>query len=205
MTKRSAAKYRISRRLGVNLWGRGKDPVNDKNYPPGQHGAAGKKRPSDYGVQLQAKQRLKGYYGNVSERQLRAIYKEAVRRKGDTSEWLAALLEQRLDMVIYRANFVPTVFAARQFISHKHITVNGKSVNIASLRLKVGDVVQVKESARQIPIVMEAMQKAERSVPDYLQVNAEEMTVKFLAIPKLSDIPYPVVMQPHLVVEFYSR
>lgn len=206
MSRRIQAKYKISRRLGVSLWGRAKDPYNDKNYGPGLHGQAGsRKKKSDFGIQLQAKQKLKGYYGNINEKQFRKVYKEAVRRKGDTSENLIGLLEQRLDAVIYRANFVPTVFSARQLISHKHVTVNGQTVNVASYRVKVGDVVQVKEKSRQIPMVLQATQSQERPTPEYLEVDNKEHTAKYLATPKLADVPYPVVMEPHLVVEFYSR
>lgn len=206
VTKRIRAKYKISRRLGVSLWGRGKDPYNDKNYGPGLHGAAGsRKKKSDFGIQLQAKQKLKGYYGNINERQFRKIYQEAARRRGDTGENLIGLLEQRLDAVIYRSNFTPTVFSARQLVSHKHVTVNGQTVNIPSYRVKEGDVVQVKEKSRQIPMVMQAVQTQERPVPEYLEVNTKEFSAKFLVAPKLADVPFPVEMQPHLVVEFYSR
>jgi len=206
MTKRTQAKYKISRRLGVNLWGRAKDPSNKKNFPPGQHGAtAGRKKTSDFGIQLQAKQKLKGYYGNVSERQMRATYKEALRRRGDTSEWLIALLEARLDMVVYRLNFVPTIFAARQFVSHKHVLVNGRAVNIASFKVKPGDVIEIREKSRQIPIVIEAQQNPERAVPDYIEVDGKGLKGKFIRIPKLADVPYPVIMEPQLVVEFYSK
>src|SRR5262249_55942986 len=158
MTKRAQSKFKISRRLGVSLWGSPKDPYNTKNYAPGQHGATGKKMTSDYGLQLRAKQKLKGYYGNISERQFRAVYKEAIRRKGDSGEHLIGLLEQRLDIVIYRMNFVPTVFAARQFVNHKHVTVNGKTVNIPSYAVKAGDVIEVKDKYKQLPMVLEASQ-----------------------------------------------
>lgn len=208
MTKRAQAKYKISRRLGVNLWGRGKDPVNSKAYPPGQHGAAqgqGRKKTSDYGNQLRAKQQLKGYYANISEKQFRAIYQEAHRGKGDTSETMIGLLERRLDAVVYRMNFVPTMFSARQFISHKHVKVNGKTVNIPSYRVKEGDVVEVKEKSQSIALVIEAGQSSERSVPDYMEVDQKAYKGKFVRTPKLSEVPYPVIMQPNLVVEYYSR
>jgi len=206
MTKRIQSKYKVSRRLGVNLWGRAKDPVNKKNFPPGQHGAAGThKKASDFGTQLKAKQKLKGYYGNISERQMRAAYREALRRRGDTGEILVGLLEKRLDMVVYRMNFVPTIFAARQFVSHKHVLVNGKSVNIASYQVKEGDVVEVREKSRQIPIVIEALQNPERSVPEYIKVEGNGLKGTFVRTPTLADVPYPAIMEPHLVVEFYSR
>lgn len=205
MTKRIQAKYKISRRLGVNLWGRAKDPTNSKSYAPGQHGAAqgGKKKTSDYGNQLRAKQQLKGYYANISEKQFRAIYQEAHRGKGDTSETMVGLLERRLDAVVYRMNFVPTVFAARQFISHKHIKVNGKTVNIPSYRVREGDVIEVKEKSRELALVIEAAKGTERSVPDYMEVD--NFKGKFVRTPKLAEVPYPVIMQPNLVVEYYSR
>ena len=206
MTKRVRAKYKISRRLGVNLWGRAKDPFGTKNYGPGLHGAQGThKKKSDYGTQLQAKQKLKGYYGNLTEKQFRKIYKEASRRKGDTGENLIALLEQRLDAVIYRANFVPTVFSARQVVAHKHVKVNGKTVNIPSYSVKVGDVIEIKEKAKQFPLILEAVQTQERPTPDYLEVDTKACSAKFINIPKLADVPYPVIMEPNLVVEFYSR
>lgn len=205
MTKRANSKYKVSRRLGVNLWGRANDPSLTKNYPPGEHGPLGRKKESDYGNQLRAKQQLKKYYGNITEKQFRKVYKEAVRRKGDTAENLIGLLESRLDAVIYRANFVPTVFAARQFISHKHVTVNGRKVNVASYRLKIGDVVAVRDKSKQIPVVLEATQKQEREIPDYLEVDTKKMAATIIRVPGLADVPYPVVMEPNLVIEYYSR
>jgi small subunit ribosomal protein S4 len=205
MSKRENRKYGISRRLGVNLWGRAKDPVNTKNYPPGAHGPLGYRKLEDYGIQLQAKQKLKKYYGNITEKQFRRTYQEALRRKGDTGENLIALLESRLDAVVYRAKFVPTVFAARQFINHKHVFVNGKVVNIPSFRLKAGDIVEIKESSKQLVIVQEAMQSNERAVPEYLQVDESKFQVTYARVPGFVEVPYPVVMEPHLVVEFYSR
>jgi small subunit ribosomal protein S4 len=205
MTKRHEAKYKIDRRMGENVWGRPKSPVNKREYGPGQHGQRRKSKLSDYGVQLKAKQKLRGYYGNISEKQFRSIYAEARRLKGDTGEHMLGLLERRLDTVIYRAKFVPTVFAARQFVNHGHIKVNGRRVNIPSYRLKVGDVVEVKDASRQLALVIEARALGERDVPDYIEVDEGKMTAKFLRIPSHSEVPYPVIMQPHLVVEYYSR
>ena len=205
MTKRHEAKYKIDRRMGQNVWGRPKSPVNRREYGPGQHGQRRKSKLSDYGVQLKAKQKLRGYYGNISEKQFRGIYHEAIRMKGDSGAHLIGLLERRLDAVIYRAKFVPTVFAARQFISHGHVTVNGKRVTIASMRVKVGDVIEVKEKSKQLALVVEAAALAERDVPDYVEVNHQKMTAKLTRIPHLGEIPYPVQMEPHLVVEYYSR
>jgi small subunit ribosomal protein S4 len=205
MTKRSEAKYKIDRRMGQNIWGRPKSPVNRREYGPGQHGQRRKGKLSDYGVQLRAKQKLKGYYANISERQFRSIYHEAIRMKGDSGAHLIALLERRLDSIVYRAKFVPTVFAARQFINHGHIKVNGRRANISSMRLKVGDVVEVKEASRQLPLVLEAGALAERDVPDYIEADHSKMTAKLTRIPVITDVPYPVQMEPHLVVEYYSR
>lgn len=205
MTKRTKRKYKVSRRLGVNLWGRAKDPVAKKNFPPGQHGLTGYKKISDYGTQLHAKQKLRNYYGDITETQFRRIFKEASRRKGDTGENLIGLLESRLDAIVYRAGFVPTIFAARQFINHGHVTVNGRKANIGSMQIKPSQVIEVKESSRQMPMVLESMQSNERSVPEYLEVDGNKMTVKYVRIPLLADVPYPVVMEPNMVVEFYSR
>ena len=205
MTKRHQAKYKIDRRMGQNIWGRPKSPINKREYGPGQHGQRRKGKLSDYGVQLRAKQKLKGYYANMSERHFHGIYDEARRLKGDTGATMIALLERRLDTVIYRAKFVPTVFAARQFISHGHITVNGKRVTVASVRVKVGDVIEVKEKSRQLALVLEATQLSERDVPDYIDVDHTKMSAKMARIPALGDVPYPVQMEPHLVVEYYSR
>ncbi len=204
MTKRVKAKHKISRRLGVNLWGSHKYS-QEKNYPPGEHGPlSATRRKTDYGIHLNAKQKLKGYYANISEKKFRKIYQEAKRLKGDTGENIIALLEARLDSVVYRANFVPTMFAARQFISHKHIEVNGKIVNIASYQHKIGDVVTIKEKSKDLLIVLETMQKKERDIPDYLEVDYKQSSVKLLSLPGLSDVPYACVMEPHLVVEYYS-
>jgi small subunit ribosomal protein S4 len=205
MTKRSEAKYKIDRRMGQNIWGRPKSPVNRREYGPGQHGQRRKGKLSDFGVQLRAKQKLKGYYANISERQFHAIYVEATRMKGDSGENLVGLLERRLDSVVYRAKFVATMFAARQFINHGHIKVNGRRVNIASYKVKVGDVIEVKEASRQLAFVLEAAQLAERDVPDFIETDHHKMTAKFVRVPGLSEVPYPVMMEPHLIVEFYSR
>src|SRR5262249_34153280 len=205
MTKRHEAKYKIDRRMGQNVWGRPKSPVNRREYGPGQHGQRRKGKLSDYGVQLRAKQKLRGYYGNISERQFHGIYDEAIRMKGDSGAHMIGLLERRLDAMIYRAKLVPTVFAARQFISHGHIKVNGRRVTIASYRVKVGDLVEVKEKSKQLAIVLESVALAERDVPDYIEVDHSKMTAKLIRIPQLTDVPYPVQMEPHLVVEFYSR
>jgi small subunit ribosomal protein S4 len=205
MSKRHSAKYKIDRRMGQNVWGRPKSPVNRREYGPGQHGQRRKGKISDFGVQLRAKQKLRGYYGNISERQFRGIYQEARRLKGDTGEHMIALLERRLDAVVYRAKFVATVFAARQFVNHGHVTVNGRRVNIPSYRVQVDDVVEVKEKSKQLAAVMEATGLAERDVPDYIEINHSKLTAKFTRVPHLSEVPYPVQMEPHLVVEFYSR
>jgi small subunit ribosomal protein S4 len=205
MTKRHEAKYKIDRRMGQNVWGRPKSPVNKREYGPGQHGQRRKSKLSDYGVQLKAKQKLRGYYGNISERQFRGIYTEARRQKGDTGAHMIGLLEQRLDAVVYRAKFVPTVFAARQFINHSHVKVNGRRVNIPSFRVKVNDVVEVKEASKQLALVLEARGLAERDVPDYIEVDDGKVSAKLVRIPALNEVPYPVAMEPHLVVEYYSR
>ncbi|MBM3531617.1 MAG: 30S ribosomal protein S4 [Alphaproteobacteria bacterium] len=204
MAKRENAKYKINRRLGVNLWGRPKSPINRREYGPGQHGQR-RKKPSDYGIQLMAKQKLKGYYGNIGERQFRKLYEEAVRRKGDTGANLIELLERRLDTVVYRMKFVSTVFAARQFVNHGHIKVNGKRVNIGSYLVKDGDTIEVKEKSKQLNGVLEASALPERDVPDYLEVDHKAMKGKFTRKPALEDVPFPVQMEPNLVVEFYSR
>lgn len=206
MSKRHAVKYKISRRIGENLWGRAKDPVNRRSYGPGQHGNAGsKKKLSDYGQQLRAKQKLKAYYGNITEKQFAKLYAEAIRRRGDTSENLIGLLESRLDAVIYRMCVVPTVFAARQFVNHGHVKVNGQRVNIGSYQVKEGDVIEVKEASKKLTMVLESIQSPERDVPDYITMDEENVKATFARMPKLSDVPYPVKMEPNLVVEFYSR
>jgi small subunit ribosomal protein S4 len=205
MTKRASAKYKVDRRLGQNIWGRPKSPVNRREYGPGQHGQRRKGKLSDFGTQLRAKQKLKAYYGNISERQFKNIYYEAIRRTGDTSQHLVGLLESRLDALVYRAKFVPTVFAARQFVNHGHVRVNGKRVTIPSYRCRPGDVISVKDASRQMPLVLEATQLAERDVPDYVEADHGKMTAKYVRRPSLTDVPYPVQMEPHLVVEFYSR
>lgn len=205
MSKRIAAKYKISRRIGENLWGRAKDPVGKRAYAPGQHGATRRRKASNFGTQLMAKQKLRGYYGNITERQFRRVYQEAARRKGDTSENLIAILESRLDTVVYRMGIVPTIFAARQFVSHGHVKVNGKRVNIASFSVSEGDEIEVKEKSRQMNIVVESIANAERSIPEYIEFDSKELKGKYIRTPKLTDVPYPVQMEPNLIVEFYSR
>ena len=205
MSKRESSKYKIDRRLGENIWGRPKSPLNRREYGPGQHGQRRKGKMSDFGTQLKAKQKLKAYYANLSERQFRKTYDEAIRLTGDSSENLIGLLERRLDMVVYRSKFVPTVFAARQFVSHGHVKVNGRRVTIASIRLRAGDTIELTDKAKGMATVLEAVQLAERDTPDYIEVDHKGMTARFVRIPALSDVPYPVQMQPNLVVEYYSR
>ena len=204
MSKRTSAKYKLDRRMGENIWGRPKSPVNKRSYGPGQHGQRRKGKPSDFGTQLRAKQKLKGYYGSISEKQFRRYYAEAIRLKGDSGENLVGLLERRLDAVIYRAKFVPTVFAARQFVNHGHVTVNGKRVNIASYRVQAGDVVAVRERSRNMALVLEAIQSVERDTPDYITVDGKGLSATFVRAPEFSEVPYPVKMEPNLVVEFYA-
>jgi small subunit ribosomal protein S4 len=205
MTKRTSAKHKIDRRMGQNIWGRPKSPVNKREYGPGQHGQRRKGKLSDFGIQLRAKQKLKGYYANISERQFRNLYTEASRMPGDTSEHLIGLLERRLDAIVYRAKFVSTIHAARQFVSHGHVKVNGKRVTIPSMRLKVGDTIELTPKAKDLATVLEAAQLAERDVPDYVEADHKVGAAKLTRIPALGDVPYPVQMEPHFVVEYYSR
>ena len=205
MTKRINAKHKIDRRLKVNLWGRPKSPFNTRAYPPGQHGQNKKGKPTDYGIQLQAKQKLKAYYGNINERQFRNIYRKALSKRGDTTENLIALLESRLDTVIYRAKFAQTVFSARQIINHGHIKVNKKRVNIASYVVKDTDLIEIREKSKKLTFIDGALQSKEREVPEYIVADHKKMTAKFNKVPKYDQIPYPVQMEPKLVVEYYSR
>jgi small subunit ribosomal protein S4 len=205
MTKRAHAKYKLDRRMGESIWGRPKSPVNKRSYGPGQHGQRRARKLSDYGTQLQAKQKLKGYYGNITERQFRKYYTEASRRQGDTGENMIGLLECRLDAVVYRAKFAPTPFAARQLVSHGHVKLNGRRVTVSSCQVKEGDTVELSGKARDMALVLEASKSAERDVPDYVDVDHGKMTAKFLRTPKLGDVPYASQMSPHLIVEFYSR
>ena len=202
--KRHSSKHKIDRRLGVNLWGRAKSPVNAREYGPGQHGQR-RRKPTDYGVQLMAKQKLKGYYGNIGEKQFRKYYDEAVRRRGDTGQNLIGILECRLDALVYRMKFAPTVFSARQLVNHGHVMVNGRRCNIPSAMIKIGDVIELKEKSRTIPQVMEAIASAERDIPEYLTVDEAKMKGSISTIPELADVPYPVQMEPNLVIEYYSR
>ncbi len=204
MSNRVSSKYKLDRRMGENIWGRPKSPVNRREYGPGQHGQRRKGKLSDFGTQLRAKQKLKGYYGSISEKQFLATYKEASRLKGNTSENLIGLLERRLDAVVYRAKFVPTVFAARQFVNHGHVLVNGKKVNIPSYRVQIDDVIEVRQKSREMGLVLEAIQSPERDVPDYIDADHKKLSAKLVRIPLLADVPYPVMMEPNLVIEFYS-
>jgi small subunit ribosomal protein S4 len=204
MSRRHSAKYKIDRRVGENIWGRPKSPFNKRAYKPGQHGQNRRNKVSDFGMQLMAKQKLKGYYGDITEKQFSKIYEDAARMKGNSAENLIGILESRLDTIVYRAKFVPTIFAARQFVNHGHVTVNGKRCNIGSARLKAGDIVQVREKSRNLALVLEALGSGERDIPDYVEVDPKAMTAVFKRLPVLSDVPYPVKMEPAQVVEFYS-
>ncbi|MDA9623917.1 30S ribosomal protein S4 [Pelagibacteraceae bacterium] len=205
MTKRLKSKHKVDRRLKANLWGRPKSPFNSRAYPPGQHGQARKGKPTDYGIQLQAKQKLKSYYGNINERQFRNIYRTALSKRGDTTENLVALLESRLDTVIYRGKFAITVFAARQLINHGHIRVNKKKVNIASYLVKETDIIEVRDKSKKLNVIDGSLQSKERDVPEYIQLDDKNKSVKLIRIPKFAEVPYPVVMEPSLVIEYYSR
>ena len=205
MTKRLNSKHKVDRRLKVNLWGRPKSPFNSRAYPPGQHGQTKSSKPSDYGIQLQAKQKLKAYYGNIYERQFRNLYKKASMQKGDTSENLIGLLERRLDAVVYRSKLSTTIFSARQLINHGHIRVNGKKVNIASYQLKEEETIEIRDKSKQLALIDIALANKEREVPEYLQVDEKNKKVKFVRTPKFEEVPYPIVMEPNLVIEYYSR
>ena len=205
MTKRLASKHKVDRRLKVNLWGRPKSPFNSRNYPPGQHGKARKGKISDYGSQLEAKQKLKFYYGNMNERQFRNVYRKAIKKKGNTTENLVGFLERRLDTVIYRAKFATTVFSARQLINHGHIKVNGKKVNIPSYSVSEKDTIELKDKSKELVVIAGALINKEREVPDYIQMDEKNKTAKFLRVPKFSEVPYPTIMEPSLVIEYYSR
>ncbi len=204
MTRRLKSKYKIDRRVGENIWGRPKSPVNKRNYKPGQHGQGRRSKVSDYGMQLLAKQKLKFHYGDITEKQFRKIFDAANRMKGNTAENLVGLLESRLDAFVYRSKFVPTIFAARQFVNHGHVLVNGKKCNIGSVRLNPGDVVQVREKSRNMALVLEALGSPERDVPEYIEIDPKTMSAQYVRVPELSDIPYPVQMEPAQVVEYYS-
>ena len=205
MTKRLTSKHKVDRRLKVNLWGRPKSPFNSRNYPPGQHGRNKRGKPSDYGTQLEAKQKMKSYYGNMNERQFRNVYRKAIQKRGNTSENLVGFLERRLDTVIYRAKFATTVFSARQLINHGHIKVNSKKVNISSYLVKTEDTIEVKDKSKEMTIIKGSLVNKERDVPDYIQMDEKNKKAKFIRIPKFSEIPYPIIMEPNLVIEYYSR
>ncbi len=205
MTKRLNSKHKVDRRLKVNLWGRPKSPFNTRAYPPGQHGQSKSAKPSDYGIQLQAKQKLKCYYGNMNERQFRNMYKKAIMKKGDTAENLIGLLERRLDAVVYRSKLSNTIFSSRQLINHGHIRVNGKKVNISSYQVKEEDSIEIRDKSKQLALIDIALANKEREVPEYLQLDEKNKKVKFVRVPKFEEVPYPVVMEPNLVIEYYSR
>ena len=205
MTKRLNSKHKVDRRLKVNLWGRPKSPFNTRAYPPGQHGQTKNSKPSDFGVQLQAKQKLKSYYGNMNERQFRNVYKKAIMKKGDTAENLIGLLERRLDAVIYRSKLSNTIFSSRQLINHGHVNVNGKKVNISSYQVKAEDSIEIRNKSKQLAIIDIALASKERETPEYLQVDEKNKKVKFVRAPKFEEVPYPITMEPNLVIEYYSR
>ena len=205
MTKRLKSKHKVDRRLKVNLWGRPKSPFNARAYPPGQHGQSKSSKPSDYGVQLQAKQKLKSYYGNINERQFRNVYRKAIMKKGDTAENLIGLLERRLDSVVYRAKLSTTIFSARQLINHGHVKVNGRKVNIPSYQVKEEDSIEIRDKSKELALIDIALANKERETPEYIQVDEKNKKIKFVRIPKFEEVPYPVVMEPNLVIEYYSR
>ncbi len=206
MTKRTASKHKVDRRLKANLWGRPKSPFNSRNYPPGQHGQSKRKgKPSDYGIQLEAKQKMKSYYGNMNERQFRNVYLKSLQKRGSTTENLVGFLERRLDTITYRAKFAMTVFSARQLINHGHVKVNGKKVNISSYLVKAEDTIEIRDKSKKLVMIEGSMQSKERDVPEYIQMDEKNKTAKLIRIPKFEEIPYPTIMEPNLVIEYYSR
>ena len=205
MTKRLSSEHKVDRRLKVNLWGRPKSPFNTRNYPPGQHGKARKGKPSDYGTQLEAKQKMKFYYGNMNERQFRNVYRKARNKKGNTTENLIGFLERRLDIIIYRAKFATTVFSARQIINHGHIRVNGRKVNIPSYLINEKDTIEVRDKSKEMTMIVGSLVNKEREIPDYIQMDEKNKKVKLIRVPKFSEVPYPTIMEPNLVIEYYSR
>ena len=205
MTKRLNSKHKVDRRLKVNLWGRPKSPFNTRGYPPGQHGQSKSSKPSDYGVQLNAKQKLKSYYGNMNERQFRNVYKKAIMKKGDTAENLIGLLERRLDAIVYRAKLATTIFSARQLINHGHVKINNKKVNISSYLVSEKDTIEIKDKSKELVVVIGALVNKEREIPDYIQLDEKNKIAKLIRVPKFSEVPYPSIMEPNLVVEYYSR
>ena len=205
MTKRLASKHKVDRRLKVNLWGRPKSPFNTRNYPPGQHGKTKRGKPSDYGIQLEAKQKMRFYYGNMNERQFRNVYRKALKKKGNTTENLVGLLERRLDTVIYRAKFAQTVFSARQLINHGHVRVNKKKVNISSYLVSEKDIIEIKDKSKELNVISIALVSKEREIPEYIQMDEKNKTAKLIRVPKFSEVPYPTIMEPNLVIEYYSR
>jgi len=205
MTKRLSSKHKVDRRLKVNLWGRPKSPFNSRNYPPGQHGKSKRRKVSDYGIQLEAKQKMKFYYGNMNERQFRNLYRKALSKKGNTTENLVGLLERRLDTVIYRAKFATTVFSARQLINHGHIRVNGKKVNIPSYSVKEQDAIEVRDKSKELTMIIGSLVNKEREIPDYIQLDEKNKKAQLIRVPKFSEVPYPTIMEPNLVIEYYSR
>ncbi len=205
MTKRLASKHKVDRRLKVNLWGRPKSPFNTRNYPPGQHGKTKRGKPSDYGIQLEAKQKMRFYYGNMNERQFRNVYRKALKKKGNTTENLVGLLERRLDTVIYRAKFAQTVFSARQLINHGHVRVNKKKVNISSYLVSEKDIIEIKDKSKELNVISVALVSKEREIPEYIQMDEKNKTAKLIRVPKFSEVPYPTIMEPNLVIEYYSR
>ena len=205
MTKRLTSKHKVDRRLKVNLWGRPKSPFNTRNYPPGQHGKTRRGKTSDYGTQLQAKQKMKFYYGNMNERQFRNVYRKARNKKGNTTENLIGFLERRLDIIIYRAKFATTVFSARQLINHGHIRVNGRKVNIPSYLINEKDTIEVRDKSKEMTMIVGSLVNKEREIPDYIQLDEKNKKVKLIRVPKFSEVPYPTIMEPNLVIEYYSR
>ena len=205
MTKRLASKHKVDRRLKVNLCGRPKSPFNSRNYPPGQHWKARKGKRSDYGTQLDAKQKLKFYYGNMNERQFRNVYRKAFKKRGNTTENFIGFLERRLDTIIYRAKFATTVFSARQLINHGHIKVKGKKVNIPSYLVTEKDTIELKDKSKELIVIAGALVSKEREIPDYIQMDEKNKIAKLIRVQKFSEVPYPTIMEPNLVVEYYSR
>ncbi len=201
MARYTGPKSKIARKFGEPIFGPDK-VLAKKNYPPGQHGNTRRRKTSEYGIQLREKQRAKYTYG-VLEKQFRLTFEKAARSRGITGEVLLQLLESRLDNVVYRLGIAPTRAAARQLVSHKHITVDGKVVNIPSYTIKAGQIIGIREKSKSLEVISNALTGFNHSKYPWLEWESSSLNGKFLHIPERDDIPENIKEQ--LIVELYSK
>ncbi|PIS02023.1 MAG: 30S ribosomal protein S4 [Chlamydiae bacterium CG10_big_fil_rev_8_21_14_0_10_42_34] len=204
MARYRGPKNRIARKYAANIFGKARNPLLHKQHPPGMHGAKRKKK-SDFGLQLDERQKLKAVYGMISQKQLVNAYKKSLERKGHTPTMFLEQLECRLDNIVFRLRFASSIFGAQQLVSHGHIQVNGKKVDRRSFIVKPGMVVSVRPASRQMKPILASQESINREIPEYMVLESDKFAGTLLASPQMDQVPLPIPINIPLVCEFISH